>query len=146
MHSNLNLNGFMLPIAAMNIIGILPLLILAPLLEFFSTYYQYLKKSPPSPVKFISMNLQCNVNQQNCKDFIVMQVNLHVVFSSSNRACVCSSVCINCRNFRDSQKELSSDGSDPLRISTPGVLDALLSSCTSVRLTGHGWGLCHTSM
>ncbi|KAM6436957.1 solute carrier family 15 member 5 isoform 1-T1 [Liasis olivaceus] len=33
MHSNLNLNGFLLPIAAMNLISILPFLILAPLLE-----------------------------------------------------------------------------------------------------------------
>ncbi|XP_039180878.1 solute carrier family 15 member 5 isoform X3 [Crotalus tigris] len=33
MNSNLNLNGFLLPIAAMNLISILPFLILAPLLE-----------------------------------------------------------------------------------------------------------------
>uniref|UniRef100_A0A4W4GVB9 Solute carrier family 15 member 5 n=1 Tax=Electrophorus electricus TaxID=8005 RepID=A0A4W4GVB9_ELEEL len=53
MHSNLNFNGFLLPIAALNVISILPLLILAPLLEFVSTCYLSLKKTPPSPTKFI---------------------------------------------------------------------------------------------
>lgn len=57
MHSNLNLNGIMLPIAAMNVISIMPLLIIAPLLVFVSTCYHYFKKMPLSPVKFISMNL-----------------------------------------------------------------------------------------
>nr|XP_002752242.2 solute carrier family 15 member 5 [Callithrix jacchus] len=37
MNSNLNLDGFLLPIAVMNAISILPLLILAPFLEYFST-------------------------------------------------------------------------------------------------------------
>ncbi|KAK3558413.1 hypothetical protein QTP86_018017, partial [Hemibagrus guttatus] len=59
MHSNLNLNGVMLPIAAMNVISILPLLILAPLLEFVSICYQYSKKTPPSPVKFIIIGHAC---------------------------------------------------------------------------------------
>uniref|UniRef100_A0A8C7GU54 Uncharacterized protein n=1 Tax=Oncorhynchus kisutch TaxID=8019 RepID=A0A8C7GU54_ONCKI len=34
MNSNLHLNGFLLPIGAMNLISILPLLLLAPLMEF----------------------------------------------------------------------------------------------------------------
>ncbi|XP_060742247.1 solute carrier family 15 member 5 [Tachysurus vachellii] len=59
MHSNLNLSGVMLPIAAMNVISILPLLILAPLLEFVSICYQYLKKTPPSPVKFMIIGHVC---------------------------------------------------------------------------------------
>ncbi|XP_060759208.1 solute carrier family 15 member 5 [Neoarius graeffei] len=59
MHSNLNLNGVMLPIAAMNVISILPLLILVPLLEFVSICYQYLKKTPPSPVTFIIIGHVC---------------------------------------------------------------------------------------
>ncbi|KAF4081397.1 hypothetical protein AMELA_G00160920 [Ameiurus melas] len=59
MHSNLNINGIMLPIAAMNVISILPLLILAPLLEFVSTCYQYLKKTPPTPVKLIIIGHAC---------------------------------------------------------------------------------------
>ncbi|XP_006866126.1 PREDICTED: solute carrier family 15 member 5 [Chrysochloris asiatica] len=37
MNSNLNLNGFLLPIAVMNVISILPLLILTPFMEYFST-------------------------------------------------------------------------------------------------------------
>ncbi|XP_066524920.1 solute carrier family 15 member 5 [Hoplias malabaricus] len=59
MHSNLNVNGFLLPIAAMNVISILPLLILAPLLEFLSTCYQSLKKAPPSPANFIIIGHAC---------------------------------------------------------------------------------------
>ncbi|KAG7324029.1 hypothetical protein KOW79_012045 [Hemibagrus wyckioides] len=59
MHSNLNINGVMLPIAAMNVISILPLLILAPLLEFVSICYQYSKKTPPSPVTFIIIGHAC---------------------------------------------------------------------------------------
>uniref|UniRef100_A0A8C3SJ37 Solute carrier family 15 member 5 n=1 Tax=Chelydra serpentina TaxID=8475 RepID=A0A8C3SJ37_CHESE len=38
MNSNLNLNGFLLPIAAMNVISIVPLLILAPVLECINTH------------------------------------------------------------------------------------------------------------
>nr|XP_012631291.1 solute carrier family 15 member 5 [Microcebus murinus] len=37
MNSNLNLDGFLLPIAVMSAISILPLLILAPFMEYFST-------------------------------------------------------------------------------------------------------------
>uniref|UniRef100_A0A8C9QEJ1 Solute carrier family 15 member 5 n=1 Tax=Spermophilus dauricus TaxID=99837 RepID=A0A8C9QEJ1_SPEDA len=37
MNSNLNLDGFLLPIAVMNAISILPLLVLAPFMEYFST-------------------------------------------------------------------------------------------------------------
>lgn len=37
MNSNLSLDGFLLPIAVMNAISILPLLILSPFLEYFST-------------------------------------------------------------------------------------------------------------
>ncbi|XP_076860761.1 solute carrier family 15 member 5 [Brachyhypopomus gauderio] len=59
MHSNLNINGFLLPIAALNVISILPLLILAPLLEFVSTCYLSLKKTPPSPTKFITVGHTC---------------------------------------------------------------------------------------
>ncbi|XP_036432060.1 solute carrier family 15 member 5 [Colossoma macropomum] len=59
MHSHLNFNGFLLPIAAMNVISILPLLILAPLLEFVNTCYQSSNKTPPSPTKFITMGHAC---------------------------------------------------------------------------------------
>ncbi|KAM9073808.1 solute carrier family 15 member 5 [Megaptera novaeangliae] len=37
MNSNLNLGGFLLPVAVMNVVSILPLLILAPFMEYFST-------------------------------------------------------------------------------------------------------------
>ncbi|XP_036106616.1 solute carrier family 15 member 5 [Molossus molossus] len=37
MNSNLNLDGFLLPVAVMNVISILPVLILAPCMKYFST-------------------------------------------------------------------------------------------------------------
>lgn len=54
MHSNLNMNGFLLPIAAMNVISIMPLLLLAPLLEFVSTCHLSMQKKPLSPATAIS--------------------------------------------------------------------------------------------
>lgn len=37
MNSNRNLDGFLLPVAVMNVVSTLPLLILAPCIEYFST-------------------------------------------------------------------------------------------------------------
>uniref|UniRef100_A0A452HQ58 Solute carrier family 15 member 5 n=1 Tax=Gopherus agassizii TaxID=38772 RepID=A0A452HQ58_9SAUR len=48
MNSNLNLNGFLLPIAAMNVISIIPLLILAPVLECINTHLLSSKRDRPS--------------------------------------------------------------------------------------------------
>ncbi|XP_073799359.1 solute carrier family 15 member 5 isoform X4 [Danio rerio] len=59
MHSNLKLNGFLLPVAVMKVISILPVLILAPLLELLNTYYQSPKKKLPSPATFITMGHGC---------------------------------------------------------------------------------------
>ncbi|XP_006261086.1 solute carrier family 15 member 5 [Alligator mississippiensis] len=53
MNSNLNFNGFFLPIAAMNVISILPLLFLAPILECISTYLFDSKKYTRSPTIYI---------------------------------------------------------------------------------------------
>ncbi|KAL2093299.1 hypothetical protein ACEWY4_010611 [Coilia grayii] len=59
MHSNLNVNGFLLPIAAMNVISILPLLVLAPLLEFISTCHLSMKRKPLSPATAITLGHTC---------------------------------------------------------------------------------------
>ncbi|XP_062403843.1 solute carrier family 15 member 5 [Sardina pilchardus] len=59
MHSNLNMNGFLLPIAAMNVISILPLLLLAPLLEFVSTCNLSMQKKPLSPATAITLGHTC---------------------------------------------------------------------------------------
>ncbi|XP_016117616.1 solute carrier family 15 member 5-like [Sinocyclocheilus grahami] len=59
MHSNLKLNGFLLPVAVMKVISILPVLILAPLLELLNTCYQSPKKILPSPATFIIMGHAC---------------------------------------------------------------------------------------
>ncbi|KAB5565720.1 hypothetical protein PHYPO_G00244790 [Pangasianodon hypophthalmus] len=97
MHSNLNINGVMLPIAAMNVISILPLLILAPLLEFVSTLYQYLKKTPPSPVKFIIIGHACaalsaliaGISEIHRKDYPQMDQSLSgTVLQVSSMPCV----------------------------------------------------------
>ncbi|XP_039379764.1 solute carrier family 15 member 5 isoform X13 [Mauremys reevesii] len=54
MNSNLNLNGFLLPIAAMNVISIIPLLILAPVLECINTHLLSSKRGRRSPTVYIS--------------------------------------------------------------------------------------------
>ncbi|KAG9280944.1 solute carrier family 15 member 5 [Astyanax mexicanus] len=96
MHSNLNFNGFLLPIAAMNVISILPLLILAPLLEFFGTCYQSLKKTPPSPAKFITAGHACaalsalaaGITEIHRKDFSQVEQTLSgTVLQVSSMAC-----------------------------------------------------------
>uniref|UniRef100_A0A3B4ZIJ2 Solute carrier family 15 member 5 n=1 Tax=Stegastes partitus TaxID=144197 RepID=A0A3B4ZIJ2_9TELE len=53
MNSNLHLNDLLLPIGAMNVIGILPLLLLAPLIECVTTCYLASGKTPLSPAKLI---------------------------------------------------------------------------------------------
>lgn len=54
MNSNLHLNGFLLPIGAMNLISILPLLLLAPLMECITSCYLSMEKTPFSPARVIS--------------------------------------------------------------------------------------------
>lgn len=57
MSSNLHLKDHLLPIAAMNVISILPLLLLAPLMECVMTCYLSMEKTPPAPVKRITPSL-----------------------------------------------------------------------------------------
>lgn len=54
MNSNLHLHDLLLPIGAMNVISILPLLLLAPLIECVTTCYLSKNKIPLAPVKVIS--------------------------------------------------------------------------------------------
>lgn len=54
MNSNLHLNDLLLPIGAMNVISILPLLLLAPLMEFVTTWLLSVEKTPLAPAKVIS--------------------------------------------------------------------------------------------
>lgn len=54
MNSNLHLNNVLLPIGAMNVISILPVLLLAPLIECITTFYLSMKKTPVAPAKVIS--------------------------------------------------------------------------------------------
>ncbi|XP_038161406.1 solute carrier family 15 member 5 isoform X2 [Cyprinodon tularosa] len=55
MNSNLHLNDLLLPIGAMNVISILPLLFLAPVMEFVATYFLSLERTPPAPARVISL-------------------------------------------------------------------------------------------
>uniref|UniRef100_A0A8C9DIJ7 Solute carrier family 15 member 5 n=1 Tax=Prolemur simus TaxID=1328070 RepID=A0A8C9DIJ7_PROSS len=58
MNSNLNVDGFLLPIAVMSAISILPLLILAPFMEYFSTcLFPSKKDGPLLSACFITGNL-----------------------------------------------------------------------------------------
>ncbi|MGH0165814.1 UNVERIFIED_CONTAM: hypothetical protein FKN15_058001 [Acipenser sinensis] len=59
MNSNLNLNGFLLPIAAMNVISILPLLVLAPFLECVSTCFFSFRRASLSPTALIIAGHLC---------------------------------------------------------------------------------------
>ncbi|KAJ8379085.1 hypothetical protein AAFF_G00231760 [Aldrovandia affinis] len=59
MNSNLNLNGFLLPIGAMNVISILPLLVLAPLLECATACSLSFQKAPLSPTTLIVAGQAC---------------------------------------------------------------------------------------
>lgn len=54
MNSNLHLNDLLLPIGAMNVISILPLLLLAPLIECVTACYLSMDKTPLAPAKVIS--------------------------------------------------------------------------------------------
>ncbi|XP_031688702.1 solute carrier family 15 member 5 [Oncorhynchus kisutch] len=59
MNSNLHLNGFLLPIGAMNLISILPLLLLAPLMECVTSCYLSMEKTPFSPSRVITLGHAC---------------------------------------------------------------------------------------
>ncbi|XP_067915063.1 solute carrier family 15 member 5 isoform X1 [Heterodontus francisci] len=48
MHSNLNLRGFLLPMAALNVIGLIPVLLLAPCLESIGTCLLSVRRDPLS--------------------------------------------------------------------------------------------------
>lgn len=53
MNSNLHLGDLLLPIGAMNVISILPLLLLAPLMECVATCRLAADKTPLAPAKVI---------------------------------------------------------------------------------------------
>uniref|UniRef100_A0A674MUK7 Solute carrier family 15 member 5 n=1 Tax=Takifugu rubripes TaxID=31033 RepID=A0A674MUK7_TAKRU len=59
MNSNLHLNDLLLPIGIMNVISILPLLLLAPLMELVSTCYLSMEKTPLVPSKVITIGHVC---------------------------------------------------------------------------------------
>ncbi|XP_074488280.1 solute carrier family 15 member 5 [Sebastes fasciatus] len=59
MNSNLHLNNLLLPIGAMNVISILPLLLLAPLIECVTTCYLSMEKVPLAPAKVITLGHAC---------------------------------------------------------------------------------------
>ncbi|XP_034021605.1 solute carrier family 15 member 5 [Thalassophryne amazonica] len=59
MNSNLNLNDFLLPIGAMNVINILPLLLLAPLVEFVNTFCISVEKTSQASARIITLGHLC---------------------------------------------------------------------------------------
>ncbi|XP_069765454.1 solute carrier family 15 member 5 [Narcine bancroftii] len=50
MHSNLNQSGFLLPVAALNVVGLVPVLVLAPLLEYIGACLESVHRDPISPL------------------------------------------------------------------------------------------------
>ncbi|XP_072097505.1 solute carrier family 15 member 5 [Mobula birostris] len=59
MHSNLNQRGFLLPVAALNIVGLIPVLVLAPLLEYVVSCLVSLHRDPMSPLSQIGIGHLC---------------------------------------------------------------------------------------
>ncbi|XP_023811909.1 solute carrier family 15 member 5 isoform X2 [Oryzias latipes] len=59
MNSNLHLDVLLLPIGTMNVVSILPLLLLAPLAEFVTTYLLSTGKTPLAPAKLIALGHAC---------------------------------------------------------------------------------------
>lgn len=55
MNSNLHFSGFVLPVAAMNVISIVPLLILVPILECVNSWLFSSKSTGHSPTIYIGM-------------------------------------------------------------------------------------------
>ncbi|POI34228.1 hypothetical protein CIB84_002020, partial [Bambusicola thoracicus] len=81
MNSNLNFSGFVLPIAAMNVISIVPLLILVPILECINSYLFSSKGSRHPPTMYIglcftvSMWYSYNFNLGECSALISVAGN-----------------------------------------------------------------------
>ncbi|XP_067861437.1 solute carrier family 15 member 5 [Heptranchias perlo] len=61
MHSNLNLRGFLLPIAALNVIGLIPVLLLAPFLEYIGACLLSVRRDPISPLTQMVIGHLCAV-------------------------------------------------------------------------------------
>ncbi|XP_054631736.1 solute carrier family 15 member 5 [Dunckerocampus dactyliophorus] len=59
MNSNLHLNDVLLPIGTMNVISILPLLMLAPLMECVTTFSLSFAKTPPAPTRVVALGHAC---------------------------------------------------------------------------------------
>ncbi|KAM6926471.1 solute carrier family 15 member 5 [Lycodopsis pacificus] len=59
MNSNLHLTNLLLPIGAMNVISILPLLLLAPLIECVTTCYLSKEKTPLAPPPLLALGHAC---------------------------------------------------------------------------------------
>ncbi|KAJ7997616.1 hypothetical protein DPEC_G00213980 [Dallia pectoralis] len=59
LNSNLHMNNFLLPIAAMNVISLLPLLLLAPLMECVTSCCMFINRSTFSPARVITLGHTC---------------------------------------------------------------------------------------
>lgn len=80
MNSNLHLTDFLLPIGAMNVISILPLLLLAPLIECVTTCYLSMGKTPLAPVKVISeyYHVQTHSHTNPNSFSLCLYLNIHI--------------------------------------------------------------------
>ncbi|KAE8296470.1 Solute carrier family 15 member 5 [Larimichthys crocea] len=103
MNSNLHLSNLLLPIGAMNVISILPLLLLAPVIECVTTCYLSMDKTPLAPAKVITPSLIT----PPCPSSL-----------SSSGPCMCHFVC--------------PGGSWPLSISYFGLAEALVTPACSL--------------
>ncbi|NXU72944.1 S15A5 protein, partial [Oreotrochilus melanogaster] len=88
MNSNLHFSGFVLPVAAMNVISIVPLLILVPILECINSYLFSSKDAGRSPTIYIVSSVQCVVKSVVFKTQLgsleafscIMRINVYFFF------------------------------------------------------------------
>lgn len=97
MNSNLHMRDHLLPIGVMNVISIVPLLLLAPLIELVTSCYLSVGKTPLAPVKVISMYLLCTLLYIPISQHTILIITLiylsppyRPVITSSPRPLLCS--------------------------------------------------------
>ncbi|XP_058502321.1 solute carrier family 15 member 5 isoform X2 [Solea solea] len=129
MNSNLHLNDLLLPIGAMNVISILPLLFLAPLIEFVTTCFLSVEKTPLAPAKAITPLIPPCPSSP-----------------SSFGPCVCHSVSSDGRLVRAAEEDLPSGGADSVREGSASVIHAVFPTGTAVHPARAGRGTRHPCM
>lgn len=167
MNSNLHLSNLLLPIGTMNVISILPLLLLAPVIECVTTCYLSMEKTPLAPAKVISeyFSMCTRTKQASCS-----RLHLNIPVSLSALSCcdcsaapslitppctsspyssgprLCHSVGAGGGFVRAAEEDLPSGGADSVWTGSAGVVHAVFPSGSSVHPARSGRGSRHPGM